>query len=210
VKGALRPVLCLIVFLAALGGCTPPAARPPVVALTQPTRAELPRQGRPCAARDVQVSLGSLSERSSASVVGDLGTGIDSYRLQDGAWLSHAPVLVNEEFDFGTAMGLGPIGAGLAAKQRADHNVARSRELESIVLSERARRLLDGLRACGIHRWALLWNGKDPGLHVITDFYDRDGKRPRTTEQHLPQAALTSEQLWLSDPGSDDTAPFTR
>jgi hypothetical protein len=181
-------------------GCAPMAARPPAVAPEQLAKTESPRQDRACTVGDVHAALGSLRERSSASVIAELGTGVDAYHLQGGAWLSHAPVLVNEEFDFGTALGLGPIGAGLAAGKRTDHNEARSRELEGVVLSERARRSLDDLRACGIHRWALLWNGKDPGIRVITDFYDRDGKRTRTAEQHVPEAFLTNEELWLLDP----------
>src|SRR5262245_61980943 len=95
-----------------------------------PPPASLPlAQRQACSVGDSRAALGGLAERPSSSVIEELGTGIDAYHLRDGVWLAHAPVLVNEEFDFTMAMSLGAIGAGLAARQRADHNAARARQL---------------------------------------------------------------------------------
>lgn len=43
---------------------------------------------------------------------------LDAYLLTDGAWVKDAPIFVNQEFDFGTALGLEGIGAGIASAQR--------------------------------------------------------------------------------------------
>jgi hypothetical protein len=158
-----------------------------------------------CHTGDPRAALGSLSERASVDIVKEQGSGVESYRLQDGVWLEQAPVLVSQDFDFAMAMALeGGIGAGLAAKQRADRNRARAAELAATALSGDEREALDGLRACGVHRWALLWGGEKPRIQLVTEHYDAQGKRTATELKDLPATALGESGFWQrgDDPSS--------
>jgi hypothetical protein len=61
---------------------------------------------------------------------------LDVYFRQDGAWLSKAPILVNEDFDFMLASSLEDgVGAGLAAMKRKQNNEKRVKELAALALS---------------------------------------------------------------------------
>jgi hypothetical protein len=195
---------CLVALALLISACTPNAV-PPASAVS-PAVAAVPAPPT-CAVGDPRAALGSLTERPSAALIQQLGTGIDTYHLQDGVWLEHAPVLVNEDFDFGTAMGLGAIGAGLAAKQRADHNAARARELTAFALSAKDRLALEAWRACGIHRWALLWGGTNPHLWIITEHYDPEGKLTRTDQVESPAAMLDPATLWAQSPDPQRARP---
>jgi hypothetical protein len=156
---------------------------------------------RQCPKGDAQASLG---ERSDAEILKQLGTGLDAYRLQDGVWLAHAPVLVNEDFDFAVAMSLEGIGAGIAAKKRMDDNAAKAAELAATELPAEAARALSELRACGLHRWGMLWGGKEPTLTIVTDMYDAHGKRVSTEETKVAVVALSASSAWISpgEPGN--------
>jgi hypothetical protein len=167
-----------------------------LVATREPELAAAAAVTSTCLVGDPKAALGNVADRPSTAIVQELGTGLEAYRLQGGAWLAAAPVLVNEDFDFGAALGLGAIGAGLAAKQRADHNAIHARELAATRLSDSDRQALDALRACGLHRWALLWEGSNPVLHVVTDEYDLQGKLKRSAVVELPASAMASGELW--------------
>jgi hypothetical protein len=93
-------------------------------------------------------------------------------------------------------MSLDTIGAGIAAKQRLERNNARATDLAGVVLSAQDRQSLDALRACGIHRWGLLWEGAKPALHIVTDHYDATGKLTNTEQLELPAAALNAPDIW--------------
>lgn len=185
--------------------CAPAAAPPPATAASASTvTAARPRPRDAC--ETPGASLGTVAERASADIVKERGTGVDSYQLQDGVWLAHAPVLVNEDFDFSVAMGLGAVGAGIAARQRMDHNAARAAELEGMALSEADRQTLDALRACGIHRWALSWGGQSPVVRLVSDHYDASGKLTATQVKELPAAALREPGFWQEQGDEAPTA----
>jgi hypothetical protein len=159
-----------------------------------------------CALGDSGAALGPASRRPASELVAKLGSGVDSYHLQDGVWLAHAPVMVNEPFDFAQAMGLGAIGAGLAAATRQKNNQARAEQLAARELEPEVAARVDALRACGIHRWVLAWGtGESAETHVLTERYDANGVRIETREKVLPGDLAFDSSTWLAP--ADDGAP---
>jgi hypothetical protein len=159
-----------------------------------------------CQLGDLGADLRSSAQEPAPLVLRRLGSGVDPYRLQDGVWLSHAPVMVNEPFDFAQAMGLGAIGAGLAAANRQKHNRERAEQWSARELSPQAVRHLDALRACGILRWVLLWDaGEKAETHVVTERYDPQGQRLETRERVIAGDAAFAEATWLGS--ADDGEP---
>ena len=174
------------------------ATRSPSAATTTPAP---PAQAtKPaCEIGEPEAQLGTAAQRPASELVATLGTGIDPYHRQDGQWLARAPVMVNEPFDFAQAMGLGAVGAGLAAATRQKNNHARAEQLASQELSAEAARHVDALRACGIHRWVLAWGtGESAETHLITERYDATGKRVETREKVLPGELAFDDATWLS------------
>jgi hypothetical protein len=79
------------------------------------------------------------------------------YELTDAVWLEHAPIAVNEPFDFAMGLTGDAMGAGIAAGQRKRSNEAKSQQMATVALSATTRSRLDALQSCGIRAYGLLW-----------------------------------------------------
>ncbi|MFT3928226.1 MAG: hypothetical protein QM778_37200 [Myxococcales bacterium] len=78
-------------------------------------------------------------------------------------------MLVNEDFDFGVAMGLEGIGAGIAAGQRIASNEQKVAALEIVQPSEDTLAKLEELRTHGAHGFFLLWGREKAVLKLVVD-----------------------------------------
>lgn len=106
----------------------------------------------------------------------------DTYHRQDGVWLPHAPVLVNEEFDFALAMSMeGGVGAGLAAAKRGENNQKRAEELRELRFDEAVNARLAELRCCGKDVYFLVW-GSDGKITMVVDGEGKDAGKGRNVE----------------------------
>jgi hypothetical protein len=199
-----RLTLSLLVLLCA---CATPSTTRVASASAAPVPSAAQASPKPaCDVGDADAALGSLLARPSADIIARLGSAIESYRLQDGVWLEGAPVIVNEPFDFGTAMGLGTVGAGLAAATRQKNNALRAEKLKTGTLPPEAASYLDELRACGLHRWALLWGGDTPELLIVTEQYDAAGSRVTSVQRALSPDAAFSAGSWVHGPLGEPNA----
>jgi hypothetical protein len=94
---------------------------------------------------------------------------LDQYHRQDGVWLSHAPVLVNEEYDFALAMSMEDgLGAGIAAAKRKQNNQKRAQELSDFRLGAALDIKLEALCACGRDVYFVLW-GRDAKIKMVLE-----------------------------------------
>ena len=203
-------LVCLVVLLSA--GCA--HARSGRVQAVRREQTEAGR--RPHAARvecqSGSVPLPPVADASSENLVADRGTGLEAYVFEGGAWLPHAPMLVNEEFDFAIAMQMDGIGAGLAARKRMDNNARKAAALGDLKLPAAVAEQLDELRACGKHAFFVLWGpASGATLKLVVDRGGADGSlkggvvnegsaRPVTAEGGWAEpGALASEALRLMD-----------
>jgi hypothetical protein len=109
------------------------------------------------------------SKQSHAQRIAEHGSALDLYHRQDGVWLPHAPVLVNEEFDFALAMSMEDgIGAGLAAAKRKENNQKRAQELAELRFGDEAIAKLEALCACGRDVYFLLW-GREGMIKLVLE-----------------------------------------
>jgi hypothetical protein len=124
----------------------------------------------------------TATPRAAAERIAKDGTVLDLYFRQDGVWLSGAPIMVNEEFDFmlATTMEDG-MGAGLAAAKRKQSNEKRAKDLGTLALSERAREHLEQLRCCGREVYFVLWGPST--LKVVVDHNGEVGRGVIAEEQ---------------------------
>jgi hypothetical protein len=98
------------------------------------------------------------------------GTVLDAYHRESGVWVTHAPALVNEDFDFAIAMGLeGGMGAGLAAAKRKENNQKRAAALVDLRLPADVELQLTQLRCRGMHVYFVLWGGDNAALTLVLD-----------------------------------------
>jgi hypothetical protein len=106
--------------------------------------------------------------------------------------------MVNEPFDFVQALGLGAIGAGLAAATRQKNNHERAESLGTSTLSPEVEGYVDALRACGIHRWVLAWaRGDKAETRVVTERYDERSARIETRVHVLPGDVAFDAATWM-------------
>ncbi len=154
------------------------------------------------------LSLGTLAEHPSSELVQSRGTGVEAYRLESGVWLANAPILVNEEFDFASAMALGLVGAGLAAGKRKQNNERRASELASLTLPSEVVAELERLRPCSVHRWGLLWGGAKPALLIVSESFDAHGRLIGSKVATHPADALSDVKVWLGADGDERSAVF--
>jgi len=155
---------------------------------------------------------------SSAELIKMYGSGLDPYQLEGGVWLEHAPVLINEDFNFALAMGMEGIGAGIAAAQRTADNEKKAKALEGVQLSTQTLARLEELRRRGAHAFFVLWGQEKVVLKfVVEEGVGCGGKRkkPRVEEgkertleeweggEHLARATASSPfgvDIALGDP----------
>jgi len=190
----MRTIL-LSALLLTNAGCVRAAPRPQSAAQVPEARAEPPLSQ--CTAGDPDARLGTQAEHPADELVAR-GTGVDAYQREAGIWLSAAPVMVNEDFDFATAMAMPGIGAAIAAGKRKSSNEQRAAELGAFTLPKEVTDRLEALRGCGIHRWGLLWNGREPALLIITDRFDASGKLVESKSASHPIEALHGPKVWLA------------
>ncbi len=166
-----------VLALVAVMGCAHGLTSTPSAQKAAEPEAHAAPTPAPCERGSPAAALPRTAELSSADLIVKYGTGLDPYQRQDALWLPHAPVMVNEDFDFGIAMTLDGIGAGIAAKKRQDGNAKSARELANLTLADGEAERLDALRGCGVHVYGVIWT-KDGGreLRVITDVFGVDGK----------------------------------
>lgn len=151
---SLLPLLRAVALCMAACAHTPPPGTP-----SQPVRAE--SDVRSCEVPDAT---------SPADHIVQHGTLLERYRLQDGVWLEHVPILVNREFDFALVMALDDgTGAGLAAANRRKQNAERAASLSKLRLRQEAVAKLAALRCQGVYAYFLLWEGKTPSLSLVVD-----------------------------------------
>jgi hypothetical protein len=111
------------------------------------------------------------------------GTELDLYFRQDGVWLSKAPILVNEDFDFMLASSMEDgVGAGLAAMKRKQNNEKRAKELASLALSASASARIAELHCCKREVYFVLWGPST--LRVVVDHVGEVG-RGVIAEEHV-------------------------
>lgn len=173
-RGASSRVMRPLLLLLLLGGCAhAPVAPPPSSPVVAPSPAP----------RTSACALPPLSELSSAALIERDGTQLDRYQLEGGVWLERAPVLVNQDFDFGTAMGLGGMGAGIAAGKRKQANEANAAALQGLKLGAENAARLDALRAQGTHVFFVLWGAEEALLRmVVEDACAKDAKKAQVVE----------------------------
>jgi len=110
---------------------------------------------------------------------------LDRYKIEGGVWITGTPVLVNEDFDFGSALALPDIGPGLAAAKRTSNNRAKADALAGLALGASVGDRLDAFRKCGVNAWFLLWGSDTRRLTLVADrFVSEDG---------VPHAFVTVE-----------------
>ncbi len=195
---------CVLSTLAACAA-TPPTPQAPV-SRAAPSPAPQTPQTPACPEGATGLSLGTLAEHPSSELVRSRGTGVEAYRLESGVWLANAPILVNEDFDFATAMALGPVGSGLASGKRKKDNEQRAIELASLTLPSEAVAELERLRQCGMHRWGLLWGGAKPALLIVSERFDAQGKLIDNRVATHPADALSQVKTWLGPDGEARSA----
>jgi hypothetical protein len=144
------------------------------------------------------------TELPAAELMRQHGTVLDAYQITDGAWLDHAPVLINEDFDFALAMGMeGGVGAGLAAAKRKENNARKAAALSGVVASSELQRRLAELRCCGVHVYFLLWGAQSASLRTVVDV---PGDTARRRELEGAARPLTGELGWTKDAALVDEA----
>jgi hypothetical protein len=156
---------------------------------------------RRCSLGTPDAALPATEELPSAAVVQKIGTGLDEYQLEGGAWLPAAPVIVNEDYDFATATALGPIGAGIAARKRMDQNQEVALDLRNVALDPYERERLDALRACGVHVYGVVWTkGSVRELRIVRDVFERKGEQLVVTTHSVATLPFDpTEPLTLSE-----------
>jgi hypothetical protein len=128
-----------------------------------------------------------------------LGTGVDGYDRTDAVWLPHAPVAINRDFDFATAMTL-DIGAGIAAQKRKRENEQVAAQLSGLALDDSMRARLDELRACGVHAYVLLWGPSDAvDLRIAADRFAAGGKLTAHVVLQRGTRPLDGDGSWSLD-----------
>ncbi len=153
----LRQSLSLTLVLALASCAHRPALAPPSAA--QP----------PVAATPSCVPLPPLSAAPSEALVAHHDASLTPYQLEGGRWYAGA-ILLNEDFDFATAMSMNGIGAGLAAHKRMANNEAKREALQSVSLSPPLLERLSALRDGGTHVFFLLWGpAESASLTLIVD-----------------------------------------
>ena len=152
----MKPLLVLAFgTLVACGHSTVQHAPAPPVAMPAPSLRSAPS----CIA-----SRPNHAERIAAQ-----GSVLDQYHRQDGVWLAHAPVLVNEDFDFALAMSMEDgLGAGLAAVKRKENNQKRAQELADLRLGAELDAKLEELCDCGRDVYFVLW-GRDGKMKMVLE-----------------------------------------
>jgi hypothetical protein len=114
-------------------------------------------------------ALPPFSQASSAQLIERYGTGLDRYQREGGIWLASLPILINEDFDFASAMMLKGIGPGIAAGKRLANNRKKAELLAAVALSPALLARLDALRAQGIHAFWVLWGADKAKLRLVVD-----------------------------------------
>lgn len=98
------------------------------------------------------------------------GSVLDGYHREGGVWLPHAPVLINRDFDFASAMSLDDgLGAGLAAAKRREGNEKRAAELAELKLPAASEAYLAELRCRGIRAYFLVWGEEKVAVQLVVD-----------------------------------------
>jgi len=165
-------------------------------------------QSAPRLSRCVQAGetspLPGHTELSAQSLIEKGFTGVDKYKITGGEWVDGLPVLVNEEFNMGMAMGVPTAGPAIAAGLRRKNNREKAAQLTNLVVEPRVWAKLDELRSCGINAYAVLWGADQTALLVVfdrirpldegscevvsSDVFVAEGKRP-----------LVGEGSWAED-----------
>lgn len=163
-------------------------------------------------------ALPALSALSSADLIAQRGTKIEPYQLEGGAWLAHAPVLINQDYDFAAALSLGPVGAGLAAGKRLEANRRKADALDAVDLPPELGQCIDNLRAAGVHAFFILWGSESASLRLALDVAPGcEGERRSQLIQgpERPQEEWTTEGTLMLEAArllaqSREAAAFTR
>jgi hypothetical protein len=123
------------------------------------------------------------------------GSVLDAYHRQDGVWLPHAPVLVNEDFDFAQAMAMEDgIGAGLAAMKRQQNNQERAEQMRDLQFDAELNERIEQLRCCGMDVYFLLW-GEEGKVQMVLDVEGADNANSRVVEGTGPKFAAAAAEL---------------
>ena len=105
------------------------------------------------------------------------GSVLDRYKIEGGVWLTHAPVLINRDFDFALAFAMDDgLGAGLAAAKRKAGNEKRAAELSDFRLPRVVEDKLAELRCGGTHVYFLLWEADKPVVRAVVDVVGEKAK----------------------------------
>lgn len=201
-----RPAPLSQTILLPLSLCAGCAATMPSPLAASPDTSPAERPAR-CSTDSAGLSVPPLDREPAAAVIARLGTGLPRYDRTDAEWLPHAPVAVNEDFDFATAMSLDTIGAGLAAAKRKRDNRAKAEALASVSLSRETRASLDRLRRCGTHLYALLWGPTEAStLRLVIDRFAADGSRSDYTVLEQGTRGIEGPGGWKANASAIDRA----
>jgi hypothetical protein len=172
-KGGMRFATMLLALVPLAAGCAH-SSQSTRAARDGSARASA-QQAPPCA-RDATAT-------THAERITKQGSVLDLYFRQDGVWLSKAPILVNEDFDFmlATTMEDG-VGAGLAAMKRKQSNERRAKELAPLALSDAASARIAELHCCKREVYFVLWGPSM--LRVVVDHVGEPG-RGVIAEEHV-------------------------
>lgn len=178
--------LCLVACASRGAAGRPAAGSPPAAALAvSASQAKSPPGVFPAA-----LAL------SSEALIAAHGTGQETYALTGAAWLPGAPVAVNEDYDFATALGL-EAGAGIAAGKRLRANRDKAASLAGFALAKKTLAALDAARARGVHVYVILWGPAEAAeARVVTDRFDRQRHLVRSTSTALSARPLTGTEGW--------------
>lgn len=121
--------------------------------------------------------MAGSSDQTAAERIEKHGTVLDAYHREGGVWLPHAPVLVNEDFDFAIAMSLeGGLGAGLAAAKRKENNQKTVVAMGDLRLAPDVEARIEALRCSGTHVYFLIWGAEQAVLRMVVDVEGDAGK----------------------------------
>jgi hypothetical protein len=128
-----------------------------------------------------------------------------SYAGRDAAWVSRCRLAVNREFDFGLAVGLPGVGAGIAAGKRKQENRTLAESLTTFARCDMERTLSEAMALCGercaglsdstINLAALLFGSERARLRLVLESA-RSGRQPIRIVYISDELATAGPKSW--------------
>jgi hypothetical protein len=125
---AIAPIGCSVLVLLA---CASVPAHPRPQIGSRPRAVCNERAQRTPSTLASAVALGPVATPSELATL-DLAERIGSYAARDAAWVPTMPIAVGRDFEFGLALSVDVVGAGIAAARRRQDNAALAQQLSGV------------------------------------------------------------------------------